>query len=191
MRISGGQLKGRKTASQKAFSKKNEGDELRPTSAKVREAVFDIPRDAVDHASFLDLYAGTGTVGLEALSRGSDRTYFVEDSRLRACLLRDTLAKIGLADRATVYQEQALDFMRRASRSGLRFDIIFADPPYASEDMQKIVALIDEHGLLKEGGRLIIEHSSRTALPDDAPTLRLVKNYKYGDTMLTLYRKEP
>ena len=190
MRISGGLLKGRRLAPRKAFSKKGGEDALRPTSSKVREALFDILRNEMDGALFLDLFAGTGTVGLEALSRGAAATYFVEGNPLRARMIRDFLTRIGFAERAFVHTKRALDFLKEASKKGLTFDIIFADPPYASDEMEKILPLIDTGSLLGEGGSLVLEHSSKTNLGNGSPSLKLIKNYRYGDTMLTLYRKE-
>ena len=190
MRISGGSLKGRKFVSQKAFLKQNEKDELRPTSSKVREALFDILRNDIENASFLDLYAGTGTVGFEAISRGAANVCFIENNQVRFSMIDDSINKVGLDDKAHVFREQALAFLKRASRTGISFEIIFADPPYSSEEMDQVVALIDENEVLKTGGCLVLEHSSRRDLQYTAGHLRFVKNYRYGDTMLTLFRKE-
>ena len=190
MRISGGLLKGRRLAPKKAFTKKGGEDALRPTSSKVREALFDILRNKMDGALFLDLFAGTGTVGLEALSRGASATYFVEGNPLRARMIRDFLARIGFSERAFVHTKRALDFLKEAARKGMTFDIIFADPPYASDETEKILPLIDAGSILGEGGTVVVEHSSKTALCNELPTLNLIRNYRYGDTMLTLYRKQ-
>lgn len=190
MRISGGQLKGRKIASQKVFSKKKNGDELRPTSSKVREALFDILKSKMDGATFLDLFAGTGTVGFEALSRGASSTCFVEGDHFRSRAIRDFITRIGLDDRAVVYTMRALDFLKNAAKKRMTFDIIFADPPYASDETGKILPVIDESPLLNEGGCIIVEHSSKSAMHDGLVSLKFIKNYRYGDTMLTLYRKE-
>jgi len=189
MRISGGKLKGRRIAREALFSKKGV-PELRPTSSKVREALFDILRSDLEGASFLDLYAGTGTVGFEALSRGAAETVFVEHDKTLAKAISDCIGKIGLTGNTQVFREEAGRFLRRASLSGMDFGIIFADPPYASGEILKVLPLISETAVLKPGGCLVIEHPSRTVLPDGPPALRRLKSYKYGDTMLTLYRRE-
>ncbi len=189
MRISGGQLKGRGITSRRLFSKKFEGDELRPTSSKVREAIFDILQNDIKDADFLDLYAGTGTVGLEALSRGADRVFLIEDNYIRSDAINKYIKEIKAADRVKCYRERVEYFLKRASAAGMRFNIIFADPPYASDKIMKVLQFIDEHDILKEDGCLIVEHSSKLDLPDDTKNLKFIKNYKYGDTMLTLYRK--
>ena len=97
-----------------------EGDELRPTSSKVREAIFNILQAEIDQAMFLDLYAGTGAVGLEALSRGAERVFFVESSPVRSKAIMDYLNRLGLESRAAVYQETAEAFLKRAMRTGMQ-----------------------------------------------------------------------
>jgi 16S rRNA (guanine966-N2)-methyltransferase len=190
MRISGGLLKGRKLGPQKAFSKKGKEDALRPTSSKVREALFDILRSKMEGAAFLDLFAGTGTVGVEALSRGAATVYFVEDNPMRCRVIRDFLAGTGLADRAFVHTKRALDFLKEAARKGMTFGIIFADPPYGSGETDKVLPLIDTSSVLAEGGSVIVEHSSKMTPCSGLQSLRVIRSYRYGDTMLTLYRKE-
>jgi 16S rRNA (guanine966-N2)-methyltransferase len=190
VRISSGGLKGRKIDSRKVFRGKN-GDELRPTSAKVREALFDILRNDVAGAVFLDLYAGTGAVGFEALSRGTEKAHMVESNPVRFYALNDAIDRMGLHGRAFSYREEALSFLARASSSGMSFDVIFADPPYASDEIGKILPFIDLNDVLKAGGCLVIEHPSKKILNFALRSLIMVKNYRYGDTSLTLYRKEP
>jgi 16S rRNA (guanine966-N2)-methyltransferase len=182
-------LKGRKVAAGKVLKQIDRG-EIRPTSAKVREALFDILRNDVAAASFLDLYAGTGAVGFEALSRGASRVGFVETVRTVAQEIRSHIEKMGLGGRATVYAEEAGRYLRRTGDAGPVFDIIFADPPYASEEIDAILELLDAGGVLKDGGCLVVEAPSNRTLPEGLRSLRLIKKYRYGDTSLYLYRKE-
>jgi 16S rRNA (guanine966-N2)-methyltransferase len=190
VRISSGRLKGRRIVTSKKIFVSPEGDELRPTSAKVREAIFNILQTEIENAVFLDLYAGTGAVGLEALSRGAEKVLFIESNRVRSKAIMEYLQRLNLDDRAVVYQENAEAFLQRAMRTGLKFDIIFADPPYVSEEMAKALPFIGENTLLRDGGRILVEHSSKSVFPDCIQNMELVKHYKYGDTMLTLYRKD-
>ena len=191
VRISGGRLKGRRIVASKKVFAAAEGDELRPTSAKVREAIFNIMQAEIYNALFLDLYAGTGAVGLEALSRGAEKVFFAEDSRVRCKALMDYIHRLNLDDRTSVYQGKAEAFLQSAVRKGLKFDIIFADPPYLSDEIGKVLPYIGEQGLLKDGGSVLIEHSSKSTLHEGGmPHIRLIKQYRYGDTMITLYRKE-
>jgi 16S rRNA (guanine966-N2)-methyltransferase len=189
VRISAGGLKGRKIGTRKAF-KGQAGSELRPTSAKVREALFDILRNDVPGAFFLDLYAGTGAVGFEALSRGAEKAYLVESNPVRFRALSDAIDNMSLQGQAFSYRDEALTFLTKAASSGISFDVIFADPPYASDELAKILPFVERHGVLRTGGCLIVEHSSRKSLDFEFRSLKAVKNYRYGDTSLTLYRKE-
>jgi 16S rRNA (guanine966-N2)-methyltransferase len=189
VRISGGQLKGRRVAAQKILLKKDGDYRLRPTSAKVREAVIDILRSGLVGAVFLDLYAGTGSVGFEALSRGAGSAYFIEEDRNRSKIIEDFIKKTGLAGRAYIFKEKVQDFLRRSSRSAMSFDIVFADPPYVSDEIGQMLQLIDASDLLRKGGSLIVEHSSKVIMRNNLESLTCIKHYRYGDTTLTLYRK--
>jgi 16S rRNA (guanine966-N2)-methyltransferase len=188
MRISAGTLKGRKVAAGKVLRRIDRG-EIRPTSAKVREALFDILRNDIAGCSFLDLYAGTGAVGFEALSRGASRVCFVEAVRTVSREISEHIEKMGLGGKAEIYTEEAARFVGRAGNTGLDFDIVFADPPYASEETGEVLPLLDEGSVLKEGGCLVVEAPSRSGPREGLHSLRLIRQYRYGDTSLFLYRK--
>jgi 16S rRNA (guanine(966)-N(2))-methyltransferase RsmD len=187
MRISGGAAKGRRLGLRKAFVKKGEAGELRPTSAKVRQAIFNILGDRIIDAKFLDLYAGTGAVGIEALSRGAGKVFFVDDNSLRISIIKELIEKFGFKDRAKVVKERASNFIKK---SEYVFDIIFVDPPYDSGELDMVLPLIDGRSILGDNGVVIAEHSSKKRMLSEIGSLRLIKTYKYGDTTLTLYRKE-
>lgn len=189
MRISAGMLKGRKVGGGKVLKRIDRG-EVRPTSAKVREALFDILRNDIEGCSFLDLYAGTGAVGFEALSRGASRVCFVEAVRTVSKEISEHIEKMGLGGKVEVFTEEAGRFIRRAVTSGVDFDIIFADPPYASKETDEILPLLDAGGVLKTGGCLVVEGPSKRSPQEVLHSLRLIRKYRYGDTSLFLYRKE-
>ncbi len=189
MRISGGTAKGRRIGFRKAFAKRDEGEELRPTSSKVREALFDILRDRVRGTSFLDLYAGTGGVGIEALSRGASRVVFVDADRLRVKMIRQFLAEFNFLDRAVAVNSDGYRFLRKEEGRGHRYRIVFLDPPYRSDELVEVLPLIGEGCILEDDGLVVAEHFSKTRLPEDIKGLRLIRSYKYGDTMLSVYGK--
>jgi 16S rRNA (guanine966-N2)-methyltransferase len=189
MRISAGTLKGRKVAVGKTL-KQIDKRRIRPTSAKVREALFDILRNDIAGASFLDLYAGTGAVGLEALSRGASRACFVEADRTVAREIRGHIERIGLAAQAEVFAEETGRFILSVRNAATGFDIIFADPPYASEESDMVLHLLDAGTVLKKGGCLIVEAPSKRRGEEKLVSMRLIRKYRYGDTTLFLYRKE-
>ena len=187
IRISGGAAKGRKIGVKKAFTRKTGQDELRPTSSKVREALFDILRNELPGSSFLDLYAGTGGVGIEAMSRGAAGAVFVESNTIRADVIRQILGRLHFTERSKVIEEIALEFVRREGMREHRYDIVYLDPPYHSGELTKILPLLGEGKILKEGGVVVVEHFSKTSMPEGVKLLSLKKRYKYGDTSLTVY----
>lgn len=191
MRISGGIAKGRRIGLRKAFVKKGEAGELRPTSAKVRQAIFNILGnilgDRIIDSEFLDLYAGTGAVGIEALSWGAGRVIFVDDNSLRIGIIKELIEKFGFKDRARVIKDKASNFLKKSESI---FDIIFVDPPYASGELDIVLPLIDEKGVLRDNGIVIAEHSTKKILLPEIGSLKLIKTYKYGDTSLSLYKKD-
>ena len=185
MRISGGSAKGRKVGSRKAFVAKGDSDELRPTASKVRQAIFNILAGKIEKSRFLDLYAGTGAVGIEALSRGAGHVVFVENNSARIRIIETLVEKFGFLGRASVVKAQAVSFLRKNAEGS--FDIIFLDPPYATDELAHSLQVIDESLLVRKEGTVITEHSSKKILTYSLENLRLKKNYRYGDTALTLY----
>lgn len=189
MRISGGIAKGRRTATKGLLSKTSDGEKLRPTSSKVREALFDILRERIRDASFVDLYAGTGTVGFEALSRGASSAIFVEPNDLRAITIKRNADEFGFREKSQVVKGRAHEFLEKSSSKEESFDIFFVDPPYHSEEIKKVLPMIGEKGLLNKSGVVIVEHFFKREMPETAGELKIDRSYRYGDTMLTFYRK--
>lgn len=112
----------------------------------------------------------------------------MESDPARYSEIVSAVKRMGLSDRALAFREDASAFLQKASAANMAFGIIFADPPYASEEAGRILQILDAGGALEAGGVLMIEHSSKQLLRDDGRSLRLVRNYRYGDTMLTLFR---
>jgi 16S rRNA (guanine966-N2)-methyltransferase len=162
---------------------------LRPTSSKVRESVFNILRERIEDSVFVDLYAGTGAVGMEAMSKGAKTVFFVEADRKRAGRIEEMIEGCGCRAKAVIVKKKAADFVRRASQEGRAFNIVFLDPPYYSSEMEVVLPLLAEGPVLKEGALVIAEHLTKNPLPDEVGVLRKKKTYKYGDTTLTLYRR--
>jgi 16S rRNA (guanine(966)-N(2))-methyltransferase RsmD len=178
MRVISGSAKGRELRGPKAAK-----GHIRPTSDRVREALFDMLRERVDGARVLDLYAGTGALGIEALSRGAQHLDLVEADREAQRLIRENLTRTGLSDRAELQPrrvEQAL------SQLAGQYDVILADPPYADASVVGLLPAIEP--LLQPSGTLVLEHASRAAMPDEPGGLRLWKRRRHGDTTLSLYR---
>ncbi len=185
MRILGGTEKGRKIIFKKSFFKKG-SNELRPTSAKVRKAIFDIIGEDIIDSVFLDLYAGTGAVGLEALSRKAKEVIFVDNSLNRVKIIREILERYRLKERALVIKDVARNFLKKTE---MIFDIIFLDPPYDSNELEVVLPIISGSDILREKGIVIAEHSSKQQL-SSLKGLILKKSYRYGDTSLSVFRKD-
>ena len=167
------------------------GTALRPTSDKVRGALFSILGTQVSGGRFLDLYAGTGAVGIEALSRGAATVTFVESDLKAVQLLRKNLQACQLLDRAHICGERVTTFLDRKDWWRAPYDVLFADPPYAALDERDILTHVWRPGLLSEQATVMIEHESRTPLPDSIDHAALVRRYVYGDTTLYLYGLSP
>jgi 16S rRNA (guanine(966)-N(2))-methyltransferase RsmD len=160
---------------------------LRPTSDKVREALFSILGTQVSGRRFLDLYAGTGAVGIEALSRGASAVTFVESDPTAVQLLQKNLRTCQLLNRAQVCVGRTAAFLGRKDWWGDPYDVLFADPPYASLDELDLLIHAWRPGLLSEHAAVIIEQDSRAELPGSIDHATLVRRYQYGDTALYLY----
>ncbi|MDP2168038.1 MAG: 16S rRNA (guanine(966)-N(2))-methyltransferase RsmD [Thermodesulfovibrionales bacterium] len=187
MRIVAGSLKGRKIPA-KAAGASLKGGLLRPTCSKVRESIFNILGEKVKDSVFVDLYAGTGAVGIEAMSRRAKTVFFVESEGKRASGIEGMLSGCGCRPGAVIVRKKASAFIRDALREGFRADIIFLDPPYYSEELDNTLNLLSDGRLLKEGGLVMAEHHSKKILPEETGALMRRKSYKYGDTSLTLYK---
>lgn len=183
MRITGGRLKGRVLATPR-------GMKTRPTPDRVREALFSILGD-VSGSVVLDLYAGTGALGIEALSRAASHVTFVESARSALEVLRENLASVALADCATVLSMRVSQAARRLTaqldEGGPRFDLVFADPPYEALNEAEVARDISAlTPLFTRDARLALEHASLQA-PPVISGLHLEQTRKYGDTALSFY----
>jgi 16S rRNA (guanine(966)-N(2))-methyltransferase RsmD len=177
MRVTGGKLKGRRLRAPR------EG--ARPTSDRVREALF--ARIDPEAAGVLDLYAGSGALGIEALSRGAERATFVEHSARCALVLRENLDAAGLAARCEVVVADAVRALSRLDEQGRRFDLVLLDPPYASDQASAALAALARSELLPEGAMVVVE-SSRRRPPAAVEGLEVIDERRYGDTLITRFR---
>lgn len=162
---------------------------LRPTTGKVREAVFNILRDKIDDALFLDLYAGTGAVGVDALKKGASEAVFVETSRSSIKNIEKLVKKFNLTDKSKILSQKAVSFIDWAELNNLRFDIIFLDPPYHTDEIMQILSAIGKANILEGEGIVIAEHFAKRQLPDEFGILKKIKDYVYGDSVLSFFVK--
>jgi len=180
MRVIGGELRGRRLAPFR-------GMRIRPTSDRVREAVFNVIAARVSLVGLkgvLDLFAGTGAMGIEALSRGVREAVFVDNDKEAVSVIGHNLEAFGLASRARVFKRAAAEAVRALGVNGERFDIIFLDPPYISAQTEQTLEDIKRAGILNPGGMIVAKGSKRTPLDAGGVGFELLDERRYGDTVV-------
>ncbi len=162
---------------------------IRPTTQKVRKAIFDILSGAVYGSSFLELFSGSGAVGIEAFSCGAKEVSFADVDFRNLKIIEDNLRALAVRS-YKLYKEDALKVVDILTKKGLSFDIIFADPPYARGLAKNSLLRIGSCDILKTSGFLVIEHHRKEELPDSEGSLMLYKRKKYGETALSVYNRQ-
>ena len=163
------------------------GMETRPTADRVKEALFSIIQFDIPGACVLDLFGGTGQLGIETLSRGASTAVFV-DEREDACkLIRENLNRTHLQDSARVVRSDYMQFLKHCKE---KFDIILLDPPYAEVFLENSLKMITEIDILQSGGIIVTERPVEKTLLLDLPGYSRSKDYKYAKTILTIFRKD-
>lgn len=181
MRVIGGQARGRRL-------KVPKGQSLRPTSARVKEALFDILPHDLSGAKVLDLFAGTGNVTIEALSRGAAEALLVDASAESGKAIRENLRRLRLAGRTKVWIVPVIRAVKLLARRGETFDLIFLDPPYEQRWVGSTLKAIADGGMLRPAGIIVAEHSVREPVEPRYGALALYDQRKYGDTLLSFIR---
>ena len=164
------------------------GMEVRPATARVRISLFEILRSRLDGASAVDLFAGTGSLGIEALSRGAAEAVFVETDALALRSLRENLAALDLRSRGRILRQDAGKAIDRLARAGERFRLIFLDPPYAGPRLPATLDALGAGTLLEPLGLVVVQHMTKAPLPDSIGVLRRVKTRRFGQTTLTFFQ---
>jgi 16S rRNA (guanine(966)-N(2))-methyltransferase RsmD len=181
MRVIAGKFKGRNLKSPPSM-------QVRPTSDRLRETLFNVIAARVPDSRFLDLCAGSGAVGIEALSRGAAHATFVDRSR-RSCQLIESnlnLCQVSEAER-DIYCSEATEFLKQtSSHTADRWDLVYFDPPY-KQDYLPTLEILGSSQLLNDDGLLVVEHHHKTALPGTIGTLRRTRVLKQGDSSLSFY----
>lgn len=180
MRIIAGDAKGRKLYGPSGW-------DTRPTLDRVKESLFNILMSSVPDSRVLDLFAGTGNLGLEALSRGAARCVFVDSSRDSIRIVHKNIDMLGYGERAEVYMGDALSALQLIDRKKQSFDIIFVDPPYHRDIIPGCLQYIDSMGLLDREGIIAAEHDIKDQLPERSGALAVYRRRIYGDTSVSFY----
>ena len=180
MRVIAGTAKGRQL-------KTPDGMLTRPTADRVKEALFSILNFDLPGARVLDLFAGTGQLGIEALSRGSSFAIFVDERDAACNLVKENLRRTGFTDKSRVVRSDYQNFLRSCRE---KFDIVFLDPPYSEVFLENSLKIITEIDILQSGGIIVTERPLGKDLSSDFPGYSRSKDYKYGKTLLTLFYKQ-
>ena len=164
-----------------------DGLATRPTADRIKEAMFSIIQFDLPGTYVLDLFGGTGQLGIEALSRGAKSAVFVDHSESACCLIRENLKRTKFQNCAKVIHSDYLTFLKSTKE---KFDIILLDPPYAEVFLENSLKMISEIDILQTNGIIVTERPVEKALSWDFPGYSRSRDYKYGKTLLAIYRKE-
>lgn len=164
-----------------------EGMQTRPTSDRVKEALFSIIQFDIPGAKVLDLFGGTGQLGIEALSRGAKSAVFVDAGEKACALIRENLKRTKLDADGRVIRSDYMDYLKRTKE---KYDIIFLDPPYAEAFLENALNIITEIDILQSNGIIIAERPLGKELVLNFEGYQRSRDYKYGNTLLTVYRKQ-
>jgi len=178
MRIITGSAKGAKL-------KAPSGLDTRPTADRVKESVFNILSDIVVDARVLDIFAGTGNLGLEALSRGAKSAVFVDNSHDSVAIIKENAQHTKLADHVEICKNDVLRALDRFVQTGRCFDLLFCDPPYSRGFVQAVLDKLDKHPIMALDGVIVIEHSRHEQIADEWEHLQLKRTERYGATLIS------
>jgi 16S rRNA (guanine966-N2)-methyltransferase len=180
MRVISGKCKGRQLQAVPGMT-------TRPTTDKVKEAMFNMVGPYFQGGIGLDLFAGSGGLGIEALSRGLDKVIFVDRDAKAIQTIRQNLQSCGLLEQAEIYRNDANRALKAVIKRGIGFTLIFLDPPYKKQELKALISIIDEQGLLEKDGYVIAEHAEEVELPQHIGKLIKLKHETYGITAVSIY----
>ena len=163
---------------------------MRPTSDKVREALFNIIKDMIRGASVLDLFAGSGALGLEALSRGAERVTFVDSGNRCIHAIKKNVNTLQVNENhIEIIKDDVFRAIKKLSDSKIRFNIVFLDPPYYANVVKKCLIYLYNHDILYHSSFIICEHYKKDAIPNKIEDLEVSRQYRYGDTVLSVFKR--
>ena len=183
LRVISGKARGLKLDSPK-------NQDVRPTTDRVKESLFNIINPYIRESNILDLFAGTGSLGIECLSRGAKNCVFVDKSKDSINIIKSNVKKARVENESTILNVDFKDAVKRLSNQNQKFDVIFMDPPYYENMFIECLKIIDELNLLYEDGIIIVEHDTKDLFDESIGNLVKSRDKKYGNTTLTFYKLE-
>ena len=181
MRVIGGTYGGRRLRSV-------DGLGVRPTSDRLRETLFNILSPRISDSKFLDICAGSGAVGIEALSRGASEATFIDKSRHACSAIEANLATLGI-DHMNILNRDAVSALKRLDENQRQFDVIFFDPPYASEIYKQVMEMLGSTGLVVNEGIVVVEHRAKAPPQEEYGEMRMYRHVKQGESALAFYAR--
>lgn len=163
----------------------------RPTTDKVKEAIFSMIGPFFDGGVALDLFAGTGGLGIEAWSRGIERTIFIDRDKISIDIIRLNTEAAGMGRHAEIYRNEAERAIKLLEKRGIVFSLVFLDPPYRMTEMDDLMTDLAQRSMLEDGAIIVVEHDASHVYPEQLNHFAQIKNTKYGDTAVSIYRYLP
>lgn len=181
MRIIAGAAKGR-------MLKAVPGMNTRPTTDKVKEAIFSMIGPYFEGGNALDLFAGTGGLGLEAWSRGVEKVIFVDKEKISVDIIRHNVKTAGADNDSEIYRNDADRALKAIAKRDMKFSLVFLDPPYRMTGMDTVMEELAGKEMLEPDAAIVVEHDSSVKYPEELPSFRQIRNSRYGDIAVTIYR---
>ncbi|QEK12009.1 16S rRNA (guanine(966)-N(2))-methyltransferase RsmD [Crassaminicella thermophila] len=183
MRVIAGSSKGMRLKAPK-------GLDTRPTTDRVKEAIFSMINPYIMDSIILDLFAGTGSLGIEALSRGAEKAYFVDNNKNSIKIIKENVEHTGVKEKSTILFGDVQKLIKELASNRIRFDIIFMDPPYLKGLIIPSIDIIDAENVLNKEGIIVVEHDFKDILPKCVGRFIKLKEKKYGKTLISIYSEE-
>lgn len=183
MRVISGKVRGLKLNAPK-------NDDVRPTTDRVKESLFNMINSYMMESDILDLFAGTGSLGIECLSRGANKCVFVDSSKDSIAIVKSNVKKARVENESVILNSDFKSAIKSLSLKNQQFDVIFMDPPYYKNMFSDALTAVDSNNLLKEDGIIIVEHDTKDKFPDSIGRLYKSRDKKYGNTTITFYKVE-
>ncbi|MDQ2085030.1 16S rRNA (guanine(966)-N(2))-methyltransferase RsmD [Herbivorax sp. ANBcel31] len=180
LRVISGSAKGHKLKTINGFS-------TRPTTDRVKESVFNILAGVIAKSRVLDLYSGTGSLGIESLSRGADFALFVDKSRECFMTIKQNLSHTKLSEKSSIMNMDVFVALDKLSKENRKFDIIFLDPPYNKNLVEETLKCLVENDIIEQDGIVIVEHDLKDEVPQEVEHFKKIRHQKYGDTIISFY----
>ena len=182
MRIIAGRFRGHKLIAPKNLN-------IRPTTDRIKESIFNIIQNHIYDSVVIYLFSGTGNLGIEALSRGATKVYFIDKNKESISIIKKNLEKIDSTNMSNIIHDNVISGIKKLSKDNVQANIIFMDPPYKKGLVENVLEHIDKSNILSSNGIIIVEEDSSEDLPENIGNLFIFRQKKYGNTSISFYKE--